>query len=290
MVGPRQSAPRQPWSAAHARMRRRLSLRELRRGLRVCRGRRLGGGRSGRRRRGRVLRRLRRLGPGSRSRTGRGGLRPGRPGRLRLRLLLPRLGLRRGSAPVVLRRRGRPVPVLGTVVPRPTGLRRTVLFVTRPALPGATAAATRHRRTDVRRLTAPPLRGVRRPGPARIVVVITDAHTSGTRRDGQVAAARRTDTYMARTGSHLRGGDKQSPCPTPAARKRTRRPKDSFQQSYFNSRRYGPDPHLTRTRERAAARRRSRSGERSHEPPSLPSRPQRPPATHTSAASAPGRW
>lgn len=195
MVGPRQSAPRQPWSAAHARMRRRLSLRELRRGLRVCRGRRLGGGRSGRRRRGRVLRRLRRLGPGSRSRTGRGGLRPGRPGRLRLRLLLPRLGLRRGSAPVVLRRRGRPVPVLGTVVPRPTGLRRTVLFVTRPALPGATAAATRHRRTDVRRLTAPPLRGVRRPGPARIVVVITDAHTSGTRRDGQGRGGQ-TDGYV----------------------------------------------------------------------------------------------
>lgn len=106
----------------------------------------------------------------------------------------------------------------------------------------------------------------------------------------RAAAARRTGTYMARTGSHLRGGDKQSPCPTPAARKRTRRPKDSFQQSYFNSRRYGPDPHLTRTRERAAARRRSRSGERSHEPPSLPSRPRRPPATHTSAASAPGRW
>lgn len=36
-------------------------------------------------------------------------------------------------------------------------------------------------------------------------------------------AARRTDTYKARTGSHLRGGGSVSPpCPTPAAHKKTR--------------------------------------------------------------------
>lgn len=128
-------------------------------------------------------------------------------------------------------------------------------------------------------------------------------------------ATRRTGTYKARTGSHLRRRDREVPLPNsqrPQEDTRALRPDgtgeatrtreaDAPDRAYTRTRtrrrkpgrtRTRPGrgkPNLTRTPAHAAARRRSRSDGRSRAPPSPRSPRPRPPASRTSAASAPGR-
>ena len=116
----------------------------------------------------------------------------------------------------------------------------------------------------------------------------------------RAAAARRTGTYMARTGSHLRKGSPArvmpgargrmcgSPCPTPAARRRTRDGTRRAPGGRAARPRTRPDARRTRTRARRRAQAPTRTQERARVQ-ACPRSPRAHPRSRVKARCAPHR-